>query len=127
MDRFTLIITKFVKGWGDLRSVTTGTIVFAARKIITMNPSRPVVTHVAVRDGRIVATGTAEELCVADAQLDTRFADVQKLLDAQATDNGFKLYTELTQAEIKPKRTETDAFVRRFIARGAPDLEQLRF
>jgi predicted amidohydrolase YtcJ len=55
--------------------VTTGTIVFAARKIITMNPSRPLATHVAVRDGRIVATGTAEELCVADAQLDTRFAD----------------------------------------------------
>jgi len=55
--------------------VTTGTVVFAARKIITMNPSRPFATHVAVRDGRIVATGTAEELCVGEVQLDTSFAD----------------------------------------------------
>lgn len=58
-----------------MSNVTTGTVVFAARRIITMNPSRPFATHVAVRDGRIVATGTAEELCVGDAQLDTRFAD----------------------------------------------------
>lgn len=55
--------------------MTTGTVVFAARKIITMNPSRPFATHVAVRDGRIVATGTAEELCVGEVQLDTSFAD----------------------------------------------------
>jgi predicted amidohydrolase YtcJ len=55
--------------------VTIGTVVFAARKIITMNPSRPSATHVAVRDGRIVATGTADELCVGDATLDTRFDD----------------------------------------------------
>jgi predicted amidohydrolase YtcJ len=55
--------------------VSTGTVVFAARKIITMNPSRPFATHVAVRDGRIVATGSAEELCVGDAELDTRFTD----------------------------------------------------
>ncbi len=55
--------------------MTNGTVVFVARKVITMNPSRPFATHVAVRDGRIVATGTAEELCLGDAQLDTRFAD----------------------------------------------------
>ncbi|WP_024342423.1 amidohydrolase [Bradyrhizobium japonicum] len=55
--------------------MASGTVVFAARKIITMNPSRPFATHVAVREGRIVATGTAEELCVGDAQLDTGFAD----------------------------------------------------
>ena len=31
------------------------TIVYSAKKIITMNPSRPDATHVAVRDGRILA------------------------------------------------------------------------
>nr|WP_205524356.1 amidohydrolase [Rhodopseudomonas sp. WA056] len=40
-----------------------------------MNPSRPSATHVAVRDGRIVATGSADELMVSGARLDTRFAD----------------------------------------------------
>jgi predicted amidohydrolase YtcJ len=35
--------------------VSLDTVVFSARKIVTMNPSRPVATHVAVREGRIVA------------------------------------------------------------------------
>ncbi|WP_346296007.1 amidohydrolase [Rhodopseudomonas sp. P1] len=51
------------------------TVVYSARKIITMNPSRPSATHVAVRDGRIVATGSADELMLSGARLDTRFAD----------------------------------------------------
>lgn len=51
------------------------TVVYSARKIITMNPSRPSATHVAVRDGRIVATGSVDELMVSGARLDTRFAD----------------------------------------------------
>ncbi|UYO44554.1 amidohydrolase family protein [Rhodopseudomonas palustris] len=51
------------------------TVVYSARKIITMNPSRPSATHVAVRDGRIVATGSADELMVSGARLDTRFVD----------------------------------------------------
>jgi predicted amidohydrolase YtcJ len=52
------------------------TIVYAARKIITMNPSRPYATHVAVRDGRILGAGTLEELKGWGAHaLDTRFAD----------------------------------------------------
>ena len=38
------------------------TIIFSARKIITMNPSRPEATHVAVRDGRILGAGSLEEL-----------------------------------------------------------------
>jgi predicted amidohydrolase YtcJ len=38
------------------------TTIFAARKIITMNPSRPLATHVAVRDGRILGAGSLEEL-----------------------------------------------------------------
>ncbi|MGL6111648.1 MAG: amidohydrolase, partial [Rubrivivax sp.] len=36
--------------------------IFQARKIITMNPSRPLATHVAVRDGRILGAGPLEEL-----------------------------------------------------------------
>nr|WP_240746643.1 iron uptake system protein EfeO [Cryptosporangium phraense] len=42
-------------------------------------------------------------------ELDTQFAAVQKLLDAQATDDGFTLYTELTPAEIKTFATAVDA------------------
>ncbi|MFG1928023.1 iron uptake system protein EfeO [Cryptosporangium sp. NPDC048952] len=42
-------------------------------------------------------------------ELDTRFDAVQKLLDAQATDDGFKLYTDLTPAEIKSFATAVDA------------------
>jgi predicted amidohydrolase YtcJ len=34
--------------------------VFSARKIITMDPNRPEATHVAVRDGRILAVGGAD-------------------------------------------------------------------
>ncbi|PPQ43244.1 amidohydrolase [Rhodopseudomonas palustris] len=55
--------------------MTSETVVYSARKIITMNPSRPSATHVAVRDGRIVATGSADELMVTGARLDPRFAD----------------------------------------------------
>ena len=38
------------------------TTILPARKIITMNPSRPLATHVAVRDGRILGAGALEEL-----------------------------------------------------------------
>ncbi len=38
------------------------TTIYSAKKIITMNPARPVASHVAVRDGRIVGAGTLEEL-----------------------------------------------------------------
>jgi predicted amidohydrolase YtcJ len=36
--------------------------IYPARKIITMNPSRPLATHVAVRDGRILGAGPLDEL-----------------------------------------------------------------
>jgi predicted amidohydrolase YtcJ len=36
--------------------------IYPARKIITMNPSRPSATHVAVRDGKILGAGTLDEL-----------------------------------------------------------------
>ena len=38
------------------------TTIFAARKIITMNPSQAVATAVAVRDGRILSVGSLESL-----------------------------------------------------------------
>jgi len=50
--------------------------IFQARRILTMNPSRPEATHVAVRDGRILGAGSLEELAGwGEAALDTRFAD----------------------------------------------------
>lgn len=50
--------------------------IFSARKVVTMNASRPLTTHVAVRHGRILATGSKEELeTLAGAVLDDRFAE----------------------------------------------------
>ncbi len=50
--------------------------IYAAKKIITMNPARPQVSHVAVRDGRIVSAGSLEELAQwGDYTLDEQFAD----------------------------------------------------
>ncbi len=49
--------------------------IFPAAKIITMNPSRPYATHVAVRDGRILGAGPLSELAGwGEHQIDTRFA-----------------------------------------------------
>ena len=48
---------------------------YRARKIITMNPSRPVATCVAVSEGRILGVGTQDELAGwGPHQLDQRFA-----------------------------------------------------
>lgn len=53
-----------------------GTVVFRARRVITMDPNRPSATHVAVRDGKILAVGGAE---IASAwgggEADDRFSD----------------------------------------------------
>ena len=38
------------------------TIVYSAKKIITMNPARPFATHIAVKDGKILGTGVLDEL-----------------------------------------------------------------
>ena len=52
------------------------TLVYAAKKIITMTANRPEATHVAVRDGRILAVGSLEEVAGwGDFQLDETFAD----------------------------------------------------
>ena len=49
--------------------------VFQARKILTMNPAQPQATHVAVRDGRVLAVGDLERAAAwGDYTLDTRFA-----------------------------------------------------
>jgi predicted amidohydrolase YtcJ len=50
--------------------------IFAAREIVTMNPSNPSATHVAVRDGRILGVGALDELTPwGPHSLDTTFAD----------------------------------------------------
>lgn len=41
--------------------MNTDTVVYTARKIVTMDPSQPVVEAVAVRDGRILAAGSLDE------------------------------------------------------------------
>ena len=42
--------------------VVAPTTIFRAREIITMNPSNPTATHVAVRDGRVLGAGSLDEL-----------------------------------------------------------------
>ncbi|WP_449220369.1 amidohydrolase [Tistrella mobilis] len=49
--------------------------VFRARKILTMARNRPVATHVAIREGRILAVGDAEDAAGWGAPIDDRFAD----------------------------------------------------
>lgn len=52
------------------------TTVYAARKIITLNPKQPVATHLAVRDGRVLAVGDLERMREwGRFELDERFAD----------------------------------------------------
>ena len=48
---------------------------FEARRVITMNPSRPDATHIAVQDGRVLMVGTQAEFDGLDAVPDRRFAD----------------------------------------------------
>ncbi len=49
--------------------------IFVARKILTLNPDCPEATHVAVREGRILAVGTAEEMAGWNLPVDHQFAD----------------------------------------------------
>ncbi len=52
------------------------TTIYTARKIITMNRNRPIASHVAVRDGRILGVGDLEELATwGEYKLDETFAD----------------------------------------------------
>ena len=36
--------------------------IYAAKKIITMNPARPFASHIAVKEGKILGTGELPEL-----------------------------------------------------------------
>jgi predicted amidohydrolase YtcJ len=38
------------------------TTLYRARRILTMNPSHPEATHVAVREGRVLGVGPLEDL-----------------------------------------------------------------
>ena len=52
------------------------TVVYSARRILTMNPNQPFATHVAVRDGRILGAGSIDSLKGwGRFELDDRFAD----------------------------------------------------
>lgn len=54
----------------------TDITVFQARKILTMNPMQPDATHVAVRDGKVLAVGDLARMQAwGDFTLDARFAD----------------------------------------------------
>lgn len=50
--------------------------IFEARKVITMNPSNPEGTHIAVRQGRILGVGSLDDVAGwGDYELDTTFSD----------------------------------------------------
>lgn len=50
--------------------------VYVARRILTLNPMQPEATHVAVRDGRILAVGSLDRVAAwGPYELDERFAD----------------------------------------------------
>ena len=52
-----------------------GTRVFMAKQVVTMNPAQPFATHVAVRDGRILAVGGAADMAdLGPTAADDRFA-----------------------------------------------------
>lgn len=52
------------------------TTVYSAKKIVTMNPQKPEASHVAIREGRILAVGSLEEVATwGEYDLDERFAD----------------------------------------------------
>ena len=57
-------------------TTATPTTVFAARRIVTLEPGQPEATHVAVRDGRILAVGDLARMAAwGPFTLDERFAD----------------------------------------------------
>ena len=56
--------------------MTHAITIFSARKILTMNTYQPVATHVAVRKGRILGTGSLDELAEwGDYTIDNSFED----------------------------------------------------
>ena len=56
--------------------MTHAITIFSTRKILTMNTYQPVATHVAVREGRILGTGSLDQLAEwGDYTIDKSFAD----------------------------------------------------
>ena len=56
--------------------MTHAITIFSARKVLTMNTYQPVATHVAVRGGRILGTGSLDELAEwGDYTIDNSFED----------------------------------------------------
>ena len=56
--------------------MTDNARILSARRVVTMNPSMPFATHVLVRDGRVLATGSLEEVSSwGDFPLDDTFGD----------------------------------------------------
>lgn len=49
--------------------------IYAARKILTFNPDLPEATHVAVREGKILAVGNLDQLADMKLPVDEQFAD----------------------------------------------------
>jgi predicted amidohydrolase YtcJ len=54
--------------------IMADTVVYRASKIITMDPNRPEATHVAVREGRILAVGGDEIAAATGGRIDDGFA-----------------------------------------------------
>jgi len=51
-------------------------VIYSAKKIITMNPAKPIASYVAVKDGKVLGTGNLEELQKwGEFRLDTTFED----------------------------------------------------
>ena len=52
------------------------TTIFSAKSIITLDPNCPRATHVAVRDGKILAVGTRDEVSSwGECTIDEQFSD----------------------------------------------------
>lgn len=61
---------------GQLSTTISQTTVFRAKSILTMNPAQPTATHVAVRDGRILAVGSESDvLAWGEVKNDDRYTD----------------------------------------------------
>ena len=62
----------------DLAETSAQTVIYTAREFITMDPTRPRVEAIAVRDGKFIAVGTRAEVSAAagnDARLDRSLND----------------------------------------------------
>ena len=79
--RLTCMDMPFGAADAQANAATTGgpINVFVAKKIITMDPTRPAATAVAVRDGRILAVGSLDDmvpwLAASKYTVDSRFKD----------------------------------------------------